>query len=405
MATDWLDSGLLGRVRQIVRSRPCLLVGGAVRDHLLGRPVHDLDLVAGRDVAAVLAEKLPARLIELGGERFAALRLAGEGFVIDLWDRGEASLEEELARRDLTINSIAVDLADGEWYDPCAGRRDIHARILRATTDQSFAADALRTLRLARFAAEFGDFTVAAHSLDLAAAAVGGLSAVAAERRREELGRTLEAARPAAGLDVWGSIGFYPQVLVPPGDVDDPAATLATARRALRRADERLALFAQLGTAQPDRHALHAALMLAAAGADVEALVEGGWVSRREARAIAFVLPCRRLPTRREDQRWLLYSSAKQWPAALCHAAIWEDRLPRERAAETLASIIELAGREAREIFTPEPLLRGDEIRELLGLEPGPEVGEAAKRLRRRQIEGRLRDRDDAVAWLLSERR
>lgn len=409
MNSDWLNLGLLARVREIVRPWSCCLVGGAVRDHLLGRAAHDLDLVTAGDgeLTAALARELPARLVPIGGDRFAATRLVGEDFVIDVWDRGRTPLDTELARRDLTLNAMAVDLADGTWHDPHGGRRDLAARRLRATTDLSFADDPLRVLRLARLAAGLPDFTVEPRTLELARAALPALSRVAAERRREEFGRSLRAQSPARALAVWTTLGFYPGV----AGTDDGAAA-ASATSAFERADAALRHFAGQSAdlsaepaPQPDALILHAALLLDVARADVQTLVAGGYVSRREARDLALVLDQRRLPEATTDQRWLLHRASHAWATALCFAAAADAETPRKTVLLRLEACIGLANKEGEAIFNPAPLLRGNEIRELLSLESGPEVGLASRRLRRRQIEGRLRDREHAASWLLSERR
>ncbi|MDH3403076.1 MAG: hypothetical protein OES32_03815 [Acidobacteriota bacterium] len=407
MSEDWPGSGLLGDVRDVVRGAPCHLVGGAVRDRLLGRAARDLDLVVAGDpgLVARLAERLPARRIELGGDRFAAVRLVGRradgrSFVIDVWDRGAATLGDELARRDFTINAIAVDLADGVWHDPLGGRRDLETRTLRACSDAAFRDDPLRVLRLARLAAELPGFAVERQTLALAREAASGLPGLAAERRREEFVRTLAAPDPAAALVIWVETGFYPRVMA--GRVE-PRAALAAAATAL---DRSAAGQRELSPAdEVDAFALHAAVALTAAEGDLATLAAAGYVSRAEARRTALVLPHRSLPTASRDQRWLLHRAAALWPAAILHAAAWDPAPARADVRARLRRCVELAHHRADAIFDPEPLLRGDEIRRLLDLAAGPEIGRLAKRLRRLQVEGALLDRRQAVAWLLSERR
>lgn len=407
MSERWIEEGLLGDIRTIVKGRECHLVGGAVRDHLLGRPAHDVDLVVANDEALshLLAEGLSARRIELGGDRFAAVRLVGpkdrdRSFVIDIWDRGDNTLGDELARRDLTINAIAIDLRDGVWHDPLGGRIDLERRTLRACAESAFREDPLRVLRLARLAAELPGFTAEGQTLESAREAASELRGVAAERRREEFVRTLTADAPATALAIWVETGFYPSLMAGRAE---PRAALRAVRVALDRA---VAARRELSPAdEVDRFALHAALALTAAEGDLDALVTNGYVSRAEARRIAFVQPHRSLPTTPPGQRWLLHCAAGLWPAAVVHAAAWDSGRAREDVEAELRRCVELAHHQADEIFDPEPLLRGDEIRRLLRLEAGPEIGLLAKKLRRLQIEGVLGGRDAAVDWLLSERR
>jgi len=409
MNSAWLDAGLLGRVRRIVRAWPCCLVGGAVRDHLLDRTPHDLDLVtAGGDEPAIaLARELPARLVPIGGDRFAATRLVGDGFVIDLWDRGEMTLDDELARRDLTINALAIDLADGTLHDPFGGRSDLEARRLSATTDESFADDPLRILRLARLAAELPDFTVELRTTELAAASLAALRQVAVERRREEFSRALRAQSPRRALDVWIAVGFYPGLVHSKDASAASAAASAFDRaRSLGQWFSNRANSLGLDGVHPlDPLILHAALLLDAAQADVSILLESGHASRREARDIALVMEHRGVPEGPAAQRWLLHSTAHVWPTALVFASAADTDTASSAVKHLIEQCLERVRNESESIFDPPPLLRGDEIRQLLDLPPGPEIGLASRRLRRRQIEGRLVDREEAVAWLASERR
>src|SRR5206468_4634581 len=131
---------------------PCHLVGGVLRDRLLGLPIHDLDAVVagrGREIAEAMARALSARLVLLGGKEFAAYRLVAADFVLDLWDRDGVPLADDLARRDLTVNSFAWDRATGAIVDPFGGVGDLGRRVLRATTPASFTGDPLRVLRVA----------------------------------------------------------------------------------------------------------------------------------------------------------------------------------------------------------------------------------------------------------------
>src|SRR6202035_3586704 len=164
---------------------PCHLVGGALRDLVLGLPFHDVDaVVAGRggEIAGLLAASLPARLVLLGGKEFAAFRLVGAELVLDLWDRGEASLAADLARRDFTVNSIAWEPGSGAITDPHAGPPALPRRVRRATTPESFAGAPLRVLRLPRLAVQLPGFAAEPATLGLARRTAGRLSEVAAER-------------------------------------------------------------------------------------------------------------------------------------------------------------------------------------------------------------------------------
>lgn len=172
------------------------LVGGAVRDRLLGLPVTERDwVVVGATPQAMrelgfrpVGKDFPVFLHPKTGEEYALARTERKsapghtGFVFHA--APEVTLEEDLRRRDLTINAIA-ESARGELIDPYGGRRDLERRVLRHVSD-AFVEDPLRVLRVARFAARFAalGFRVAPETLGLmrAIAASGELEHLSAER-------------------------------------------------------------------------------------------------------------------------------------------------------------------------------------------------------------------------------
>ncbi len=376
-----------------------LLVGGALRDRLLERPVHDFDAVVAHDGAAAaerVAELLETRAIRLGGDRFAAYRIEGAGFRLDLWDRQGMSLDADLRRRDLTVNSMALRLSAAELLDPHGGLDDLAHRRLRATSEASFADDPLRVLRLARFVVELPSFAVDPKTVALARAAAPGLERVAAERIREELRAIFDAPRAAVGLGLLVELEVYPGLW---SDSEEPASDDEVAR--LERLAQTIAhIEAELGRRCVDRFVATQATLFSRFREPVErlrAVRQRRLLSNRDAAAIESLLGWPRLPSSIEERRWFLHNCGDLWPTVAAHlgsaspAADWRS----ERSA-----LIELARSEAQAIFAPPPLLDGHEIASLLGLAPGPRLGELASDLRRAQIEGRVTTRDAAVDWL-----
>src|SRR5690606_10511045 len=173
-------------------------VGGAVRDALLGLPAGDTDWAVvgatpermaalgftpvGRDFPVFLHPKTREEYALARTERKTARGYQGFAFNCS----PEVSLEEDLARRDLTINAIA-QAEDGSLVDPFGGQRDIEARILRHV-GEAFAEDPVRILRLARFAARFPDFAIAPATMALMRAMVesGEVDALVPERSWQE---------------------------------------------------------------------------------------------------------------------------------------------------------------------------------------------------------------------------
>jgi tRNA nucleotidyltransferase/poly(A) polymerase len=184
-----------------------LLVGGAVRDQLMGFDPKDRDyVVLGSTPDEMLAQgfeqvgaAFPVFLKD--GEEYALARTetkTGEGYQGFSCAFGpEVTLEEDLARRDLTINSIACDPISGEYFDPYNGRADIASKTLRHTS-AAFAEDPLRVIRLARFYARFDNFSVAPDTVTLACKIVasGEMDALSFERYWVELNKVMRDETP-----------------------------------------------------------------------------------------------------------------------------------------------------------------------------------------------------------------
>ncbi len=185
------------------------VVGGAVRDRLLGLPGTDRDhVVVGAtpdDMVALgyqpVGKDFPVFLHPVSHEEYALARTERKsgrgykGFVV--YAAPEVTLEEDLIRRDLTINAMAEDEA-GAIIDPHGGQRDLAAKIFRHVSD-AFAEDPVRILRVARFAARFADFSVAPETQALMRQMVeaGEVDALVPERVWQELARGLMEARPS----------------------------------------------------------------------------------------------------------------------------------------------------------------------------------------------------------------
>lgn len=201
------------------------LVGGAVRDRLLGRDGSDCDwVVVGGTPQALLdqgytpvGKDFPVFLHPQTKDEYALARTerkSGHGYHgFQVHAAPDVTLEEDLARRDLSINAIAQD-ASGQLIDPFGGQRDLQARVLRHVSP-AFAEDPVRILRLARFAARFHDFTVADETLALMRQMVAGgeVDHLVAERVWQELARGLMEARPSRMFEVLRDCGALKRLL------------------------------------------------------------------------------------------------------------------------------------------------------------------------------------------------
>lgn len=208
------------------------LVGGAVRDTLIGHPLHDMDFVMGANpmhLAANLAKRLEAGFFVLDDERHTA-RVTyhdrkGQRFPLDFVQYTGTDLLEDLLNRDFTINAMAVPVdALTEVIDPLNGQSDLAQGLLKLCSDHALMDDPVRVLRGVRMAVQF--------SLDYAPGLEAALKTAAAhlqtttyERQRDEFFRILAGSDPAAGLrDCW-RFGVFERLLLP---VVDQAAILAS---------------------------------------------------------------------------------------------------------------------------------------------------------------------------------
>lgn len=252
---------------------PVHLVGGAVRDLLRGQVPLDLDVCVDGEaggIAQAVAERLGGEVEQ--HDRFGTATLVAPGVRVDfartrreryeapgaLPEVEPAPLEDDLRRRDFTVNAMAASLAPdslGELVDPLGGREDLEARVIRVLHERSFADDPTRLLRAVRYEARL-DAGMDAHTEELAQAAVadGALGTVSGNRLRVELVLLLEehempsALERVCGLGI--DRGLFPSLLC------DPERAASTALAAAETgADRALAVLAAL--IAPDADALH----------------------------------------------------------------------------------------------------------------------------------------------------
>jgi putative nucleotidyltransferase with HDIG domain len=216
------DAPPVAVAREALRGRSAWLVGGAVRDALLDRPVRDVDIaVEGSPAEAARAVGRAARGPAFPlSEEFGAWRAIGAGgdWVCDLSPLQGNTIEVDLGLRDFTINAMAVALDDGDPpIDPHGGLPDLEQRVLRvlggpALEDSSYSRDPLRPLRLARLATELG-FVPEPETERLTREAAPGVTAAAPERVFAELRRLVVAERVLEGLALADRLGLVVAVL------------------------------------------------------------------------------------------------------------------------------------------------------------------------------------------------
>lgn len=377
------------------------LVGGAVRDLLLhrARDANDFDVATPalpEQVAALFPKVIPTGIehgtvtVLVGGEPIEVTTFRGEGAYKD-GRRPESvtfheDLEADLARRDFTINALALDPLAGELRDPFGGEADLRRRLIRAVGDPvaRFGEDGLRPMRAVRFAAQLG------YSLDPATqGAIRGalpiVRKVSLERIADELTRLVVAPDAPRAVDLMRATGLLATVLP------------ALADRPERELDHAVAVLA----ATPGEPALRlAALLHALPAGDVGRTLLHLRLSRRvsdETAALVRAHVCRldgsrALPASAADvRRWLSAAGPSRAPLLLelarAEAAAMGARAEGElRAVHALSEAIARIRRE-RDPLTPQELaLDGSAVMRILGARPGPHVGEALRFLLERVL-------------------
>lgn len=436
------------------------VVGGAVRDRLLGRVTVDVDVALPggvADAARALGRRAGGFAFSLS-ESFGAWRVVAHDrrWQLDLLPLGGGTIEEDLAQRDLTINAIAEPLHREGYVDPFGGLEDLRRRRLRAVRDDAFARDPLRTMRLARLACELG-FEADPQTLALARASAPGLARVAPERVFAELRRVIIADRAVQGLRLLDEVGaaaaVLPELVALRGveqsryhhlDVFEHTLAVVSEAIALDREPDRLAngedalalrrlLGEPLGNELTRAQALRFGALLhdiakpqtravtpegrvtfmghdaagAALSADILARLRAGERLREHVAALArhhlrlgFLV--HEMPLgRRAVYDYLHATTPVAVDVTLLSVA---DRLATrgDNAERAIARHVELARQMVAEglawaAHPPRPPVRGDELMRALGLAPGPAIGGLLAELEAASFSGEVRTREEAI--------
>ncbi len=236
-ATTPESTGYIDRLRsRLMGEKDLYIVGGAVRDMILGKPIHDVDFVYSGDVRPVarrLADHLRGGFYMLDDERNTARVIDprdGIPVSIDFAAFRAGDLEGDLRARDFTINAIAIPMNNSQQLiDPLNGAEDLRAGILRACSPSAFANDPLRVLRGVRLAVSLG-FRIETETYQAMRAAVPLLERVSAERKRDELFRMLGGDKPATAMRMLDRLDVFavmmPELLAMKGVEQRPPHTL-----------------------------------------------------------------------------------------------------------------------------------------------------------------------------------
>ena len=432
------------------------LVGGPVRDELLGRHSGDWDLTTNAHPEQTLAllEGWADATWDVG-IRFGTVGGQSKGVKVEITTyRTEAyaddsrkpevrygtSLEEDLFRRDFTVNAMAVRLPAGDLVDPFNGLADVLAGVLRTpgTPEMSFSDDPLRMMRAARFASQLG-FTVAPEVVAAMTEMAERLAIVSAERIQVEFSKLLLGAHPRAGLELLVETGiaeqFLPELPKLQLEIDEHHHHKDVYEHSLTVLEQAIALESMHEPqSQPDLVLRLAALLHDIGKPKTRRFEAGGGVSFHHHEVVGAKLVAKRLGALRYSNeiiddvaklvelhlRFHGYGSG-EWTDSAVRRYVRDagDQLVRlhkltradcttrnKRKASVLQAtydelerhIEQLAKQEALDSIRPD--LDGNEIMEILGVRPGPVIGEAYKFMLDLRLEQGPLDKEQAIAAL-----
>ena len=360
------------------------IVGGVPRDLLAGRPELDVDVAVSRgaeDLARELSERGFGTCVLLSEAAPRVFRDAGPR-VLDLSDLEGASIRDDLARRDFTVNAIAIDLATGEWLDPFGGAADLAARRLRLVAEENLAADPLRAFRAARLFATH-ELVPDRRTRDACRRAAARLAGVAPERVAAELTKLLESERAGPALAWAADAGLLPYAF----DIALPAARLGSAAAFVRRLD-------RSARGLPPARRVVLRLAAIAAGLRLSPVETARWLSRRRhgravAGAAARILELSTEATKGPEGR-----SAWTWIHDAGPLAADALRLAASRSPSAARSAARLSARLRR--ARSGPRVTGRDVMRWADAPPGPRVGQLLRDVRIEGLRGGIRTRSDA---------
>lgn len=457
MSLERLIPNTLQELLPVFSGNPIWLVGGWVRDHFLQRETHDLDLVLDGDAIAVgraCADAVHGDFYVLDAERRICRVLYmqdGHRVTLDLAALRAPGIEEDLNSRDFTMNALAVNLHDGELVDPTGGLSDLKDGLLEICAPDAFRRDPIRALRAVRFAVDL-DLRWTNATLSGLRSAKELLSSVSTERIRDELFNILALTDPDAALRLMeheelvryvlpgmepgrGHVEIVSQARqimawLSPGR-GGHAGSMLEAQILQLVGSRRRDLFSVLEHANPSGRRPRELLLLCAyllGDASLEthaksqvyeqygkAAAQHLRLSRSEQAFIERVFAVQPLleeldaiQTFHASMGYRMYQESGDafWPAVLLFLA--RKLAPSggppspddvQRLLVTAAFLIEEVV-DKQSAFSMEPIMNGDAIQELLGIEPGRDVGWVLSQLKEAQALGNIQTAEEAAAYV-----
>lgn len=429
---SWLmqDSLRAALVRFIAqRSEPVYLVGGSVRDALLGRDTMDLDFAVDGSAIALaraVADRFGGALVVMDAERDVARIVVGHGEGAQHWDLAglrAPTIEADLQARDVTVNALALALRSPcSLLDPTGGLADLQRGVLRSASEEAFTEDPVRVLRLARFRGELG-FAVMPTTRRLARAAAKLLPECSSERVRDELYAILRLPAATAVFQYLCRLRALGHALYVVPRLDEAALDAGLRRlRVLERWASGWCPGARLEIAEPAMRSVARAL------AECWQSVLAGGRTRWQAVKLAALLvaldpddaaaACATLRLSNVEVRWVsrAVAAAQELPDGLEGGSDLAFYRYYRRYGEpgVDGAVLVLAGEDAgcaalalrawferhEQVVAPPRLVTGRDVMRILGVGSGPAIGSALEAVREAQVAGELASREEALRWL-----
>jgi poly(A) polymerase len=444
---------LIAVLVEVSRHQGCglFLVGGWLRDQLLGRSTRDYDFIVEGDAAALARDashRVRGSFFVMGHETPPNYRIVVQGSTLDMVPQHPEGLLAELNRRDFTINTLTYSFQDERLLDPLDGLKDIDERVVRLVSPEVLESDPLRMLRAVRFCAVLKGFALSNETFAEIRRAPERLSRSAVERIREELDRIIVSERAGPALSLMLSSGLLSVVLSellalkglyqgPYHHLDALDHTLQVVREtddigALAShfqfefelsPEDRLvlgytALFHDIGkaascTSDPDGRPHFYGHEKGGAETAMAVMRRYAFPNRRAARVKRLIrfhvmgLGLIKVGPTQKALRRIVARLGRDLPLHVLHS------LADRRAAKgegfgdiekrTVAvgqALLDTFLHEGRRILQPPVLVTGEDVMEILGLAPGPAVGEVLEKLRKLQIDQVISTRDEALSML-----
>jgi tRNA nucleotidyltransferase/poly(A) polymerase len=353
------------------------VVGGAVRDLIMGITPFEVDLSArsARDVAAAFAEATRSRLVDMGRERFTTFRVVTGDSEYD-FSEIEGSFEDDIRRRDCTMNAVAISLQTKEVVDLVGGVEDARARIIRMIRGQNYVDDPLRILKLVRLAVT-RDCSIEPETFAALSRHAGAVRNVAVERVHAELQKMLDDSRAHRGVEILGQLGL-----------DLYLFGRAISETSLQRVKTLL---------EGDFVTRFAAVTWELDVDARRALTDQfKWSDLAVRELNALINTTRRLLEKSEDDVVLHEAGRTTAQRAILLLGAIGDHGASMRAATLL--------RGRPDLFDVKPLLSGLEIQKFASIGAGPEIGRLKRALLIAQLHGEVRSREEAIEFVKGQR-